>query len=294
MSNDVAEQILQTRRWQMSAASAAGASHVKKGNGSDDAHGYYIASDGTSVVAVVADGAGSRSPSSAIGSFSVCESVLSAAGRLIDSAKSGQAEAVYSVFKSALADINLRAERLGLEVDDLATTLAVAVVTPTTSLFAQIGDGIIVCDLDGAAVALIPEEKAGYVNETTFVTSPGALPSGFRFRRVDSEIRRFVLSTDGFRYKILRLEEDGAPFEPFFENIWDRLERDLLPVQAFNAWLESVDDQTGDDKTLVVGVSVPERVGFCASPEIVSSPEPPLPPARLRTELLISDRAPKI
>ena len=63
-----------TWEWAACGASVTGSEHLRRGLGCDDAYGYAIMGD--FVAAVVADGAGSVTGTSAWGSYAACQRVL--------------------------------------------------------------------------------------------------------------------------------------------------------------------------------------------------------------------------
>ncbi len=241
--------------WSVAAASVAGNSHTAVGRGSDDAYSYALVSGGTGLVAAVADGAGSKTGTSAWGSFTACQVVAAHADGLVASVrtKSEAESALRNVFGAVLSAIEEQAGRMNLAPSDLSTTLAVAVLGPSAGAFAQVGDGIVVCDLVGEPSVRIAEDKGEYANETAFVTSSGALKRHLRLEYRDAGTDRFALSTDGLRYKLLNIHDGGTAFVPFFTSLWDKLEVVEIPEDSLSAFLAKLDDQTGDDKTLIVG-----------------------------------------
>lgn len=266
------------RTWRVTGASVPGNSHIEAGCGCDDAFAYSISPDGRSVVLAIADGAGSHSGTSALGSFAACEAVVSQADALVAAVAERTADSVLrQCFESARKAVDSCASRHGLQSRDLATTLAVAVLTPSSAAVAQVGDGIIVCEIDAQTESLIPEEKGEYVNEVTFLTSSNALDGHLRVHFIDESIARVALSTDGLRYKILSLQEGGAPFAPFFSAVWQAVADDSLSPAALENWLAGlVDDQTGDDKTLIVASLVDASLDESTLPLSLASSEPPL------------------
>lgn len=258
--------------WRIRAATVAGASHVEADIGGDDAYAYALAPSGGVVVAV-ADGAGSRSGTSAHGAYAACQAIVALADDLLTAVDGpGDAEqALQHAFATARAAVAARAAELGLDVRDLATTLAVAVFTPEASYVAQVGDGIIVCEVGDTMRSLVPEEKGEYANEVVFLTVE-TLEAEVRTARIDPPVRRFALSTDGLRYKILRLHDGGAPYEPFFAAMWRTIDDGDGTDAELGEWLAGLDDQTGDDKTLVIGARV---TGTGPEATVAGSPEPP-------------------
>src|SRR4051812_3556058 len=106
--------------WRAVGASVPGMSHVNAGRGCDDAHGWFVRDD--LVVLVVADGAGSRPGTSAIGAHIAVQSALQ---RAVDEPQSS----LEDLFSHALEALAFEAARLGVGVERLATTLLVAVVS---------------------------------------------------------------------------------------------------------------------------------------------------------------------
>lgn len=241
--------------WSVAAASVAGNSHTAIGRGSDDAYSYALVDGGTGLVAAVADGAGSKTGTSAWGSFTACQVVAERAAELVASLRTKiEAEtALRELFGAVLAAIEEQAQGMNLVPSDLSTTLAVAVLDPSAGAFAQVGDGIVVCDLAGEPSVRIAEDKGEYANETAFVTSSDALERHLRIDYRDGGTDRFALSTDGLRYKLLNIHDGGTAFVPFFASLWDKLGTAEIPEDSLAAFLAKLDDQTGDDKTLIVG-----------------------------------------
>lgn len=241
--------------WSVAAASVAGNSHTAVGRGSDDAYSYALVDGGTGLVAAVADGAGSKTGTSAWGSFTACQVVAERAAELVASlrTKTEAETALRELFGAVLAAIEEQAQRMNLVPSDLSTTLAVAVLDPSAGVFAQVGDGIVVCDLAGEPSVRIAEDKGEYANETAFVTSSDALERHLRIDYRDGGTDRFALSTDGLRYKLLNIHDGGTAFVPFFTSLWDKLGTAEIPEGSLAAFLAKLDDQTGDDKTLIVG-----------------------------------------
>ena len=270
--------------WSVCGASATGSQHLAKGLGCDDAYGYAVAGD--FMVAVVADGAGSVSGTSALGSHAACQSVLSSAltDSFIDSFREATADQADEImrwlFTYTLEWVKTQAEKLEFTVPQLATTMCVAVARPGLAIFGQIGDGIIAVHDEGAISTILIEEKTEYANATWFIQSDGAFEESFR-TAARTDLTALALSTDGMSYKITNIAT-GAPYEPFFKGAWENVKSGASAAD-FTAMLRGIqDDQTGDDKTMVLAAlqSVPDRYFPSARPVCVtrvSSPQPPVP-----------------
>ena len=261
--------------WRAVGGSVAGLLHVRDERGCDDAHGWRLA-DGQAIVAV-ADGAGSRPGTSALGAHVAVEAVLGVTGdagfrrRFADH----PAPAVAALFEAALAAVETAAASLGVDPGLLATTLCVAVIGETDVVVGQIGDGIAAVERpDGAAQAVAVADRFEYANETVFLTTPQALTDHLKVHHVPAEdVRGLALTTDGLRYKVLDDVTGGVLYQQFYADTWQWARGGEAASAAIEGFLASVDDQTGDDKTLVVLVrgfdgEVAEPVRLSPRPEV--------------------------
>ncbi len=272
--------------WAVCGASVTGSEHQRRGLGCDDAYSYGVAGD--FVVAAVADGAGSVTGTSAFGSYAACQSVLADAMRrrfinAYQAAPATEREAmVRQLFDRALEQVRKQADLLGLDVALLATTLCVAVVDRNTATFGQIGDGIIATESDDHIKTLLMETKDEYANATWFIQSEGAFETAYR-SVTHSGPTAFALSTDGMSYKITNVAT-GEAYQPFFRGSFEHV-RTGVSSANFTALLRGIeDDQTGDDKTMVLAALRWQEDQFhpSARPDQqlrVSSAPPPLPGA---------------
>src|SRR5262249_55780804 len=93
---------------------------------------------------------------------------------------------------------------------ELATTLIVAVATPNVVVSAQVGDGaVVVRDSSGTLISMTSLPSDGYVNETTFLTSPEAL-SMAQGRFWAGRASHVAASSDGLQLLAMRMP-GGAP-----------------------------------------------------------------------------------
>lgn len=249
--------------WRLLGGSVAGSLHRRQGRGCDDAFGWHV--DDTVLVAVTADGAGSRPGTAAFGAFTAVEAVLAAAAQ-----EHGADGAVERLFRAALSAVEGAARQLGIAPDLLATTLSVAVVGGARLAVGQVGDGIAVHGAGDAVEAVAVGERPEHVNETVFLTSPGALSEHLRtFSTGADAVDALALSTDGLRYQVLDDLATHRPFAPFFRAAWAYARRTDATPEAVTAFLDEIEDQSGDDKTLVLAVRDPSGTApatTCCSP----------------------------
>ena len=272
--------------WAACGASVTGSQHVSRGLGCDDAFasGYV----GDFIVAAVADGAGSVSGTSAWGSHTACQTVLDMVMQEdfisgFRAACATDADAMMRwVFTGARDGVTRRAESMGLPVGLLATTLSVTIASRDLLIMGQIGDGIIASESGNGIATHLIEDKDEYANTTWFIHSDEAFERSFR-TSAHSGATALALSTDGMSYKITDIVT-GEPFEPFFKGAWQRVSSGA-EASDFAALLRDIeDDQTGDDKTMVLAALrwVEDKYYPSARPIVrceVGSPPPAALPA---------------
>src|SRR5262245_33541753 len=165
--------------WRAVGASVQGASHLRNGTPCQDSwHAAEI--DGGVLVAAVADGAGSA-PESHLGSNwaarAAVEHTVERLRRHLPQDDEGWRAVLREGLESARqAVLELAADAAGLSVTDLSTTLLLAVALPDHIAAAQVGDGAVVVRLPDEALQAVTRPPVGeFINETTFLTSPGFL-----------------------------------------------------------------------------------------------------------------------
>jgi Protein phosphatase 2C len=282
--------------WAVCGASVTGSEHHRKGLGCDDAYCYGVAGD--FVVAAVADGAGSVTGTSAWGSYTACQSVVADATepRFIDQYRAtpvGEREPLVRwLFDQANRRVHQQAEDFGMDVSLLSTTLCVAVADRDAAVFGQIGDGIIAAESGDQIRTLLIETKNEYANATWFIQSDGAFDAAYR-SETHSAVISFALSTDGMAYKITSVAT-GEAYQPFFRGSWEHVRAGVSSANL-TALLRSIeDDQTGDDKTLVLAARRWQEGKSHRSERLVydsSAPPPPLPGLAHRPRLVGSPHA---
>jgi hypothetical protein len=165
----------------------------------------------------------------------------------------------YLRLRWELAD---RAFRCRTSLDQLACTLLLAVVGPTSAAFAQIGDGAIVTGDDGGYQAVFWPQNGEYANSTNFITDP-AFADLLLFERRSGPVDELALFTDGLQSVALQFASRTV-HQPFFRPMFQRL-RGSRPgeglVRGLRQFLTSpaLNERTDDDKTLILATRVPAR-----------------------------------
>jgi hypothetical protein len=160
------------------------------------------------------------------------------------------------VFSDVRQQLTVLASADGKDVADYATTLAVAVLTDHLVGVGQIGDTIAVLGLGERYETVAPAPRGEYLNETTFITEQRALGQLRVTVRPVTEVDAVFLATDGLRFKILDDLAASTPYAPFFGDVAAYARSGQATGNAVRRFLADVDDQSGDDKTLVAAVRV--------------------------------------
>ena len=254
--------------WKIIGASVTGTAHKTHGTECQDASGWR-SERGVTCLAV-ADGAGSR-PLSVAGSALAVERALAVAlDCAAQTAGSSSAEDwLHAAFADAHQQIAAMAKSLEREADDYATTLALAILTADVVAIGQVGDSIAVVGQGEHYRIVSPETKGEYINETVFVTAPDALDQLRVTLLPAREAELVAMSTDGLRYQILSDLAANVPFAPFFDDLVGYIRTPEASPDGIFQFLTELDDQTGDDKTLVAAMR--------AEPSEPSHPDSPPP-----------------
>ena len=191
--------------WRVLGASVRGTRHVREGTPCQDAHAWRVLPGG-SVALAVADGAGSAAHAEA--------GAAAAVHAAIQCLASGGEPGLDQALAAALAAVEEEAVRRGVQPRDLATTLIVAVAGAHGVAAAQVGDGALVVEGADGMCALTVPMGGEFVNETIFLTSPGALDEAQR-TAWSGEPRYLAAFSDGLQALALR-RPDHTPHAPFF------------------------------------------------------------------------------
>jgi hypothetical protein len=218
------------------------------------------------LVACVADGAGSAKFSD-IGSAIACNAILEFIATYRETIGSFDELSSDDVLlwcdeirRRIQSDANLR----GCTPRDLATTLCVAIVGPTSSSFFQIGDGAIIAGHHGVYGVVFWPQSGEFANSTNFITS-NEYRERLEFRRVQTRISELALFTDGLERLALRFDAQ-TPHVPFFQPLFHAL-KTSSNVEKLNDGLrsflssESVKNRSDDDKTLILATRCADDVG---------------------------------
>jgi hypothetical protein len=237
-------------------ASVRGTAHARGDLPCQDAHAWRILPGGA-VVLAVADGAGSASHAEAGARAAVRAAVDAIAAHPSPENAEGWAAALDAALAAARDAVGAEAAALAVDPRDLATTLIVCVLRADGVTAAQVGDGALILSSDGGMTALTEPASGEFVNETVFLTSPGAV-EGAQRTAWPGDARHVAVFTDGLQGLALK-HPARTPHEPFFAPLFAfaSASTDAAEAEAQLAeFLQSprVTARADDDLTLVLAV----------------------------------------
>lgn len=249
----------QIPHWQVVAASVCGTGHVKNQQLCQDAHHWQLL-PGNVLVVAAADGAGSASQGKVGAMVAVETAIESLSVRDFRRDFLADDETVQLLLTEALVAAKKAVEDEAIACDrqphDLATTLIIAIATPNMVAAVQVGDGLAVArDTKGNLLALTMPNNGEYINETTFLTSPGALDTA-QMRLWREAIVNIGVLTDGLQMLALNMVV-GEPHKPFFFPLFDFVENAQDKTEAKEQLVnflgsERITQRTDDDLTLIL------------------------------------------
>lgn len=245
--------------WLVLGASVIGNSHLKIDTPCQDAWSTQTTSDGRHVVVAVADGAGSRTQSH-LGSRFIADNAVSIAINLLEE----KGEEILSnslrwkelgqhLLATLIADLQCFAEENQYQIDDLASTLILCIISESSIACLHVGDG-------RAAVKTVSETgelwkpimvpfKGTYANETVFVTSLSnhkdlSSSTFWTCQLIQEKVEAVAIMSDGcegFSY-LLRTEpvstdseeskqfngDLNQPYAPFLNGLFGMIQQALL------------------------------------------------------------------
>jgi hypothetical protein len=246
--------------WRTAGVSVAGISHLKAGTPCQDAHRCTLLPGGV-VVAAVADGAGSAARAevgSAVAAWAAVDKLVTLLGEGLPLEDVDWHDWLQEGFQTAAVVVAGEAAAQDCSANDLATTLLLAVATPELVAAGQVGDGAVVARLaDDQFHAVTMPANQEYVNETTFLTSAGALDQ-VQVGVLRAPLTGLALFSDGLQRLALRLPQ-GTPHAPFFTPLLRFVAQTPdrpTAEEQLRRFLQSsrVAERADDDLTLVLAV----------------------------------------
>lgn len=241
--------------WRCVGASVTGSRHRAEGVPCDDALRYF---GGSSLILVIADGAGSASRGGEGARLLVDSSIKQSRQVFAEGLPSRTADlrtALYRLLARVRADVEEHVETSGaVTLTDLASTIAVVVADNERLGAIQVGDGaIVVLRRDGRLEQIAAPNQPEFVNQTTFLTSPSWRTSAASHVEDGAGIAAVAMMTDGL-VPLATQRPAGTPHRLFFAPLFDFAASNGPDEEKLAAFLESdrVQGATGDDVTILL------------------------------------------
>lgn len=252
--------------WIVTGASARGKNHLDFNVPCQDYVDAKVSEDGTWLVVVVSDGAGTASRA-AEGAYAFATGVTTA---LFDEATRGviapDRDAIERATVAAIASVRARLEATGTPLEDFHCTLVGALVGSEGGAFFHIGDGVALASKVTVEpgerdvrlwneLTLSEPENGEYYNETFFVTQD-SWQGHLRFCSLPPDADVLLLMTDGAMPLVLpKLRPYGPFIDPLIAEL-SRIPDAHVRSETLRAYLESPGTFriTGDDKTLFIAI----------------------------------------
>jgi hypothetical protein len=246
--------------WRFAAAKTAGTSHLREGLPCQDSFRCQAVStsQGSILIVVISDGAGSASESER-GSAFICAALPEEVQRSLSDVTPAP-DWLRKCVSRTRDGLVVEADHLGIPTRQLAATMLCAVLAEEWSAFAQIGDGAIVTPEIGTRswAWLFWPQRGEYANTTSFLTDPTALET-VQIDVIPHPQDEVALFTDGLQHLVLNYEEQSV-HSPFFESMMAPIRRsrangdDQQLSAALKRYLRSdvVISRADDDLTLVL------------------------------------------
>jgi Protein phosphatase 2C len=256
--------------WRYAAANAPGASHLRADQPCQDRWACRVLPDGT-LVAAVADGAGSAAHSAA-GAEEAVNALVAAVEKALlseaaDEATPDWTAILRTAMEAARAVVLVAAEAAQLPARQFACTLLAVLIGPDGGAVGQLGDGVVLVSeaLDDWNWVFWPQ-KGEYANTTFFLTDATALER-IEIEPLPPTVADVALLTDGLEALALHFA-DTAVHLPFITRMMAPLHRTATPTAGAEATALStalgqflgspvIQTRTDDDITLLLATRRP-------------------------------------
>jgi len=244
--------------WRYAAGQATGSAHEKLGKPCQDRFACCIEDANQTLIAAVADGAGTAEQAH-IGAEIAVNTVISIAQLGVRAGRSDYTEILRECATLARQRLVEAASDRQLQPRDLACTMLAVIVAPMGGGALQIGDGVIVvADRPPTWRWVIWPQKGEYANSTYFLSDEHALDKA-EVQVFSDDIQDVALMSDGLEQLAVHFPSRRA-HDPFFKSVLGplhaetgdgesaRLSQGLANILASPA----VRARTDDDASLII------------------------------------------
>ncbi|MGL5510695.1 MAG: PP2C family serine/threonine-protein phosphatase, partial [Microcoleaceae cyanobacterium] len=163
---------------------------------------------------------------------------------------------LLDALRAAQGAIAQTAEKLEVELRELATTLILVIATPELVIGGQVGDGAsVIGDRHGQIISLTMPDSGEHINETTFLIEENALEH-IKIEIWHGQAKNLAIFSDGLQMLALKMPM-ATPHQPFFQPLFKFLQQ-VTDMEEANQQLEGflrspkVTERADDDLTLLL------------------------------------------
>ena len=248
-------------RWKAIGHSVAGASHLAAGKSCEDSLQYAVVTDPEDrevLVVCASDGAGSARHAALASEYATVKALEMLTGYAITGHDVHDSD-VYGMAQDIYDGLSVIAKLEDAELAEYSCTLLGGIITPTRSVFFQVGDGAIVIREGDHFLPVWWPFNGEYQNTTSFIVDD---PNVSKLNVIihHEQIKEIAIFTDGLQMLALNNEQRDA-HQPFFHDLFpslrqaDKPEKTVILNNKLADYLagNAIRSRTDDDVTLFLG-----------------------------------------
>jgi hypothetical protein len=244
--------------WKFIGEKANGTSHLNMGKVCEDFLSYDVIQQDNDEILIccLSDGAGSAQYAAKAARLATERGVDIIKNMISINAKIEE-DSILSLAESLYDELKKEAENHHTNLNEFSCTFLGCILYEKSSIFFQIGDGIIIRnDNCGNYTSIWLPQNGEYSNITNFLIDDNNL-GNLKILSLDETINEVALTTDGLQMLILN-NETNIIHQPFFVNLfkWLRLANSKEQIAILGGKLQTylsselINNRTDDDKTL--------------------------------------------
>ena len=250
--------------WKAIGQSATGTSHTSAGKPCEDAINYRLVAGvngNEALISCISDGAGSAR----YAAFASAFCTASAVEHLSELAMRDVAireEDIFRMAEDIYDGLVAASEETGELLNEYSCTMLGCYITTDRAIFFQVGDGVIVRNVDDLYNYVWWPDNGEYQNTTSFLIDDKNL-SNLNILILEEQVNEVAMLTDGLQLLALTTETRQV-HQPFFTGLFRylRLASDAEKIAILDTKLaeylngDAINSRTDDDKTLFLATRI--------------------------------------
>jgi len=245
-------------KWKIIGEKSIGTSHIQSGKPCEDSISYNLIqeNDKEILLCCLSDGAGSAKYAKDASTLATTKAVEELTKRILENKRIDESF-ILTLAELLYEELVILAKVSSATLNEYSCTFLGCVLYEDSSIFFQIGDGIIIRE-DGCGnyTTIWLPQNGEYSNTTTFLIDDSFF-GNLKIQKLDQPINEIALTTDGLQMLILNNETNNI-HKPFLYELfkWLRLadtpEKTNILSKKLAEYLssEKINTRTDDDKTL--------------------------------------------